>query len=299
MTAPSAASVAARADALRRLELRVSRKIDGLISGDHEGLVRGAGSEAGDAREYQPGDDARRIDWNLTARSGRTHVRDTVADRELETWLVIDGSASLDWGTAEIEKRDLALTSAAAFGLLAARGGNRVGAVVFDGAGARVIEPRAGRDAVMALLSRLERRPRDVEGTGDLAAAIRRMRLVARRRGVLVVVSDLMDDSDWAGELRVASARHDVVVVELRDPREDELPASGLLTLVDPESGRRVEVQTATGRVRERFAAAAAERRAEHRRSVQSAGASHLVLSTDRDWLPEVAHFLSSRRRVR
>jgi uncharacterized protein (DUF58 family) len=298
-TAPGAAEVAARAEALRRLELRVTRKLDGLLAGDHEGSVRGAGSEAGDAREYQPGDDARRIDWNLTARSGRTHVRDTIADRELETWLVVDGSASLDFGTAGCEKRDLALSTAAAFGMLAARGGNRVGAVVFDGAETKVVPPRAGRDAVMALLSRLERRPRDVEGTGDLAGALRRARLAARRRGVVVVVSDLMDDSDWAAELRVASARHDVVVVELRDPREDELPDSGLLTLVDPETGRRVEVQTAAVRVRERFAAAAAARRDAHRRAVLSTGADHLVLSTDRDWLPDVARFVSTRRRVR
>ena len=298
-TPPGAAQVAGRADALRRLELRVTRKLDGLLTGDHEGLVRGAGSEAGDAREYQPGDDARRIDWNLTARSGRTHVRDTIADRELETWLVVDGSASLDFGTADCEKRDLALSSAAAFGLLAARGGNRVGAVVFDGAETQVVAPRAGRDAVMALLSRLERRERDVAGAGDLAAALRRARLAARRRGVLIVVSDLMDDSDWAAELRVASARHDVLVVELRDPREDELPAEGLLTLVDPETGRRLEVQTATRRVRERFAAAAVARREERRRSVRAAGADHLVLSTDRDWLPDVARFASTRRRFR
>lgn len=298
-TGTSAAAAASRADALRRLELRVTRKLDGLLTGDHEGVVRGAGSEAGDAREYQPGDDARRIDWNLTARSGLTHVRDTIADRELETWLVVDCSASLDFGTADCEKRDLALSTAAAFGLLAARGGNRIGAVVFDGEGTEIVAPRAGRDAVMALLSRLERRPRDVEGRADLAGALRRVRLTARRRGVVVVVTDLMDDSDWASELRVASARHDVVVVELRDPREDELPAAGLLTLVDPETGRRVEVQTATARVRERFAAAAAARRDEHRRSVRSAGADHLLLSTDRDWLPEVARFVSTRRRVR
>ena len=298
-TSPGAASVAGRADALRHLELRVTRMLDGLLTGDHQGLVRGAGSEAGDARTYQPGDDARRIDWNLTARSGETYVRDTIADRELETWLVVDGSASLDFGTADCEKRDLALSSAAAFGLLAARGGNRVGAVVFDGADCQVVPPRAGRDAVMALLSRLERRPRDVAGVGDLAAAIRRVRLVARRRGVLVVVSDLLDGGDWEAELRVASARHDVVVVELRDPREDELPAVGLLTLVDPETGRRVEVQTATDRVRERFAAAAVARREQRRHSVRAAGADHVVLSTDRDWLPEVARFVSTRRRYR
>lgn len=297
--APGAAEVAGRADALRHLEVRVSRLLDGLMAGDHEGRVRGAGSEAGDARLYQPGDDARRIDWSLTARSGETYVRDTIADRELETWLVVDGSASLDFGTADCEKRDLALSTAAGFGLLSARGGNRVGAVLFDGDGTEIVAPRAGRDAVMALLSQLERRERDVEGAGDLAAAIRRARLVARRRGVMVIVSDLLDDSDWQAELRVASARHEVVVVELCDPREDALPAAGLLTLVDPETGRRVEVQTATARVRERFAAAAAERRRAVHSCVLAAGADHLVLSTDRDWLADLARFVTTRRRLR
>jgi uncharacterized protein (DUF58 family) len=117
-------------ESLRRLELLVTRKLDGLLQGDHQGIIPGGGTEAGEGRVYQPGDDVRRIDWNLTARSTVTSVRDTVADRELETWLVVDGSASLDFGTADCSKRDLAQAAAAAFGFLTCRAGNRLGAVV-------------------------------------------------------------------------------------------------------------------------------------------------------------------------
>jgi uncharacterized protein (DUF58 family) len=293
------ATVARSASVLRQLELEVTRKLDGILNGDHQGLVRGPGSEAGDARPYQPGDDARRMDWNLTARSAAPYVRDTIADRELEMWLVVDGTASLDFGTARGEKRDIALAAAGAFGFLTSRSGNRVGGVLFDGSTSQVLAPRGGRDALLALLHRLERRPRDEGGEGSLAAAIRRCGLAARRRGMVVVISDLLDGSDWSRELRAVATRHDVVVVEVMDPREDSLPPVGLLTLVDPETGRRREVQTSNPRLRARFEAAAAERRAAMRRAVRSTGAAHLPLSTDRDWLLDVVRFTVTRRRAR
>jgi uncharacterized protein (DUF58 family) len=286
-------------ESLRRLELLVTRKLDGLLHGDHQGIVPGGGSEAGEGRLYQPGDDVRRIDWNLTARSTVTSVRDTVADRELETWLVVDGSASLDFGTADCSKRDLASAAAAAFGFLTARSGNRLGAVVYGPEGTAVLPPRTGRDGVLRLLRRLGRRPAAPQHPASLGAALRRARLVARRRGLVVVISDLLDEDDWPGQLRALASRHEVVVVQVGDPREAELPSVGLLTVVDPETGERHEVQTATRRVRERFAAAAAEQRATAARAVRAAGAAHLELSTDRDWLLDVVRFTAARRRRR
>ncbi|MGH9178065.1 MAG: DUF58 domain-containing protein [Acidimicrobiales bacterium] len=284
---------------LRQLELLITRRLDGLLQGDHQGLVPGGGSEPGDGRAYEPGDDVRRMDWNLTARSGSPHVRNTIADRELELWLVVDGSASLDFGTANCEKRDLALAAAAAFGFLTARDGNRVGALRFGPDGSVVMPPRNGRAALLGLLAQLERRPRADEGTTSLADALRRARLTARRRSLLVVISDLLDTGPWERELRALGLRHDLVVAELRDPRETELPPVGLLTLVDPETGRRVEVQTANPRTRARFAAAAAEQLAARERAVKSAGAGHLILSTDRDWVLDVVRFVARRRRRR
>ena len=284
---------------LRRLELTVTRTLDGLLHGDHRGLLAGAGSEAGEGRLYQPGDDVRRIDWNLTARTTIPHVRDTVADRELETWFVVDGTASLDFGTARYEKRWLAMTAVAAFGFLAARGGNRIGAVVYDGDGTHVLPPRTGRTAVHGLLRRLDRRDRAGEGATPLADALRMVRHLARRRGLVVVISDLLDPGDWQRELRALTARHDVVVAQPRDPREGELPAVGLLMLVDPETGARREVQTSSKKLRAQFAEAAAAQRADAISRVRGAGAAHLDLSTDRDWLLDVVRFVVARRRRR
>ena len=302
--APSAAptgtaELASSERSLRLLELTINRKLDGLIHGDHQSTSIGAGSEGGEGRLYQPGDDVRRIDWNLTARSGDVHVRNTIAERELETWFVIDGSASLDYGTARHEKRDLAASVVGAFGFLVVRAGNRIGAVVFDGDATKVLPPRAGRSAVLDLVVRLQRRDRtDGEG-GGLAASLRKVRLLARRRGLVVVVSDLLDDSDWPTELRSLAARHDVIVAHLTDPREDELPPVGILALVDPETGQRREVQTSSRKFRARYAAAAAERRATIDDRLRRSRAQHLQVSTDRDWLRDVVHHIAKRSRRR
>jgi uncharacterized protein (DUF58 family) len=303
---------------LRQLELAVTRKLDGLLHGDHQGLVPGGGTEPADGRVYAPGDDVRRMDWNLTARTSIPHIRTTIADRELETWLVVDTSASLDFGTVACEKRDLALAAAAAFTFLTARGGNRVAASLF-GPEAAVVPPRSGRVAALALLHRIEQRGRAASGADSttLAEALRRVRHTARRRGLVVLITDLIDvperltppmsgghpvapgSKNWQRELRALALRHEVVVVEVRDPRESNLPSVGLLMLVDPETGQRLEVQTSNPKVRARFAELAATKQAEHARSVRATGAAHLVLSTDRDWLFDIVRFVAARRRRR
>jgi uncharacterized protein (DUF58 family) len=295
----AAAGLLDRGRALRELELTVSRRLDTIIQGDLRGLLPGTGTETADSRPYLPGDDVRRMDWNLLARTGEPHVRDTIGDRSLTTWLVIDATASVDFGTQRCEKRDLALAAAASFGLLSTRAGGSVGALVYDGVGSWVLPPRAGRDGVMGLLHRLEGRPRADLGRPSLALALRRVRLTAQRRGMVVVITDLLDDGPWARELRGLGTRHDVVVAELRDPREHELPAVGLLWLVDPETGRKLEVQTASRRTRERFAAAAGAGRGARTREVRAAGAGHLVLSTDGDWLIDVVRYVAARRKLR
>jgi uncharacterized protein (DUF58 family) len=289
---PATLSPAHHEAALRQLELRITRRLDGLLHGDHQGLVLAAGTDMGEAREYRVGDDVRRMDWNLTARTTVPHVRDTVAERELETWLVVDRSASMNFGTANCEKRDLAIGAMAAFAFLNNRAGNRTGAVL---AGVdkkpAVIPARSGRDAVLALLHTVIDKAApapDGSGPGDLAAALAITDRLARRRGLVVVVSDFLDQGQWQPALRRLAGRHQVVAVEVRDPREDELPAVGLLTLVDPETGRRVEAQTNSAKLRARFAEAATAQRAATGRAVRSAGARHLVLSTDRDWFVDL-----------
>lgn len=298
----AAASVPATV-AARRLRLDVARRLDGLLSGDHLGYLPGPGTEAAEARAYLPGDDVRRIDWAVTARTGSTQVRDAVAERELETTLLVDLTASMSFGTVRQEKRDLALAVAAAVMHLAGGPGDRVGAVVLSAEGLRRLPPRGGRDAALALLHRLLQEPR-ADGAGpDLAAGLVAVLNPPRRRGLVVVLSDLLAPvgaaPTWARPLRMLASRHDVVVAEILDPRELTLPDVGMLRLVDPETGRHLEVQTRSTALRERYAAAAASRRAGHGAEIRRAGAGHVVLRTDRDWLVDLATFLATRRRLR
>ena len=297
--AASPASPASREAALRQLELRITRRIDGLLHGDHSGLVLAAGTDMGEAREYQIGDDVRRMDWNLTARTTVAHVRDTIAERELETWLVVDRSASMAFGTALSPKSEVATGVSAAFAFLNNRAGNRVGCVLADRADRPTVVPaRSGRDPVLALLHLLLNKP-GLDGPGDLARAMATAERVARRRGLVVVVSDFLDPGPWAMALRRLAGRHHVIAIEVRDPREDGLPAVGLLTLVDPETGRRVEVQTDSPRLRARFEAAARDQRDRIGRAVRDAGARHLVLSTDRDWFVDLVRAVERWRAAR
>ncbi|MFC9516902.1 DUF58 domain-containing protein [Nocardiaceae bacterium NPDC056970] len=282
--------------ALRTLELTVRRRLDGVLHGDHLGLIPGPGSEPGDAREYQPGDDVRQMDWSVTARTTHPHVRQTVADRELETWLVIDLSASLDFGTALCEKRDLAVAAASAVTYLAGGSGNRIGAVVTTGDRLVRIPARGGRVHAQAMLRRIATTPHAAEGVrGDLRGALESLRRPERRRGLAVVISDFLGPIDWERSLRALSGRHELLGIEVLDPRDLELPDAGDVVLSDPESGRTREFAT-TPRLRADFAQAAAAHRADVETTLRRCGAPRLSLSTDRDWISDVVRFVGSRR---
>jgi uncharacterized protein (DUF58 family) len=287
--------------ALDRLQLNVTRRLDGLLHGDYLGLLPGPGSEPGEAREYRAGDDVRRMDWPVTARTTVPHVRTTIADRELETWLAVDLSPSLDFGTVGMLKRELAEGAVAAFAYLAGRGGNRIGAVVTEGGPAKAIPPRPGRGGARSLLRTVTTLPRG-EGAGNLAELIDKTRRHARRRGLAVVISDFLEDeddpSDWPRELRRLAVRQQVLCVEILDPAELALPDVGVLDLMDPETGATVEVQTGNARFRARYAEAAAEQRRRIAAGIRSGGAAHLRLSTGSDWLRDIAAFIAQRRHL-
>jgi len=297
--AAAVSTTAPRDEVLRRLELIVTRRLDGLLLGDHLGLVPGHGSDLGETRVYQPGDDVRRIDWNVTARTRVPHVRETIVDRELETWVLVDLSASLDFGTAACEKRDLALAAAATVGFLTARGGNRIGAVLLDSTGATTTVPaRAGRAHLLGLLQRVATAPRaDGTGSTDLGPGIARLAATMPRRGLAVVVSDFLSRGPWDRPLRRLGMRHEVLCVEVVDPRELALPSVGIVELIDPETGSVREVHTGAAGLRARYAAAAADQRSSIARAVRGAGADQLQLRTDRDWLGDLVRFVSWRRR--
>ncbi|MEU1607388.1 DUF58 domain-containing protein [Micromonospora matsumotoense] len=305
---------------LSRLQLLVTRKLDGLLQGDYAGLLPGPGSEAGESREYRPGDDVRRMDWPVTARTTTPHVRRTVADRELETWLAVDLSASLDFGTGRWLKRDVVVAATAALTHLTVRGGNRIGAVIGTGAQpppapARRWRPaptppagpgvltrvpaRSGRREAQALLRAVAHTPLR-PGRGDLGALVDLLNRPPRRRGLAVVISDfLAPPAQWGRPLRKLRVRHDVLAIEVVDPRELELPDVGVLPVVDPETGELHEVQTADPRLRRRYAEAAAAQRGAIAAELRAAGAGHLLLRTDRDWLLDMVRFVAAQRHAR
>lgn len=282
---------------LRTLELEVRRRLDGLLQGNHLGLVPGPGSEPGEARPYQPGDDVRRMDWAVTARTTTPHIRETVADRELETWVVADMSASLDFGTALCEKRDLVVCATAAVAHLTGGGGNRIGALVSNGEGTTRLPARGGLPHARGLVRRLAETPRAAEGVrGDLAGALEQLRRPPRRRGLAVAISDFLGPLDWERPLRALGGRHELIAIEIVDPRDVDLPDVGTVVLADPETGRQREVH-ASALLRKEFGAAANAHRQTVAAGLRRAGAAHLVLRTDSDWIADMVRFVVARKR--
>jgi uncharacterized protein (DUF58 family) len=280
---------------LRALDITISRRVEGLLAGDYRSTQHGAGTELAQIRAYEPGDDVRRIDWNVTARTGEPHVRVDLAERALVTWIVLDASASMRFGTAERRKADVAEGAALAIGHVATRRGNRLGIVTFGGQRPQTIPPRQGRVGLLGVVGALRSHDDGRSGTGSLADALRRVGAVAHQRALVVVVSDFRGPLDWRRPLLRLAARHDVVAIEVRDPREQELPELGELWLVDPEDGRQLRVDTGDGGLRSRFAAAAERERQQVASTITSAGARHVVLSTEGDWLRWLALFLKRR----
>jgi uncharacterized protein (DUF58 family) len=280
---------------LRALDVTVGRRIRGLVPGEFRAHDLGGGTELAQVRPYQPGDDVRRIDWNVTARTTVPHVRIHVPERALTTWLLLDCSASMTFGTADRRKADVAEGVAVAMGHIATQRGNRLGLVTFGGRSDRRLPPRGGRDGLLALL--LSSRNDGEEGNdaplippvASLESGVRFAAAAATRGGLVTLVSDFRGPRDWRRPLAAVAARHHVLAVEIRDPREDDLPDVGELTLLDAESGREVRVDTSSRRLRERFAEAAAGERASLGADLRRLGVRHVVLSTSGSWLRSLA----------
>ncbi|WP_067970129.1 DUF58 domain-containing protein [Nocardiopsis trehalosi] len=296
--------------ALHHLDLKVVRRLEGLLHGEHLGLRLGPGSEPAEARTYQPGeDDVRRMDWSVTARTTTPHVRDLVADRELETWTLLDLSASMDFGTGSQEKRDIAIGALAAVNILTQRVGDRFGAHFLHRGRIRRWPARSGTAALLSLLSTVAAAPRGAPGdtapgAASLADALADFARTRSRRGLRVVVSDFLDTPpdpgappDWERPLRLLASRHQAIAIEVLDPRELDLPDIGLVTVQDPETGRVREVRL-TARVREDYRRAALAQRGAVQAALRRCGVPHLVLRTDRDWVVDMARFVVEQRRT-
>jgi uncharacterized protein (DUF58 family) len=281
---------------LRALDVQIGRRMESILAGDYRSTAHGQGTELAQVRPYVPGDDVRHIDWAVTARTGEPHVRVHLAERVLVTWLVLDTSPSMQFGTGERRKADVAEGAAIAVGHLATRRGNRLGITTFGDSEPRALPPTAGRVGLLGLLGALQREPAEGRvGATSLGGALARVGALARQRSFVVVVSDLRGPMDWRRPLLELAGRHHVLALEIRDPREQELPNMGELWLVDPETGRQLRVDTRNSRLRARFAAAAAEERGTVAGLLASAGVRHHVLTTSGDWLRSLAVFLRRR----
>jgi uncharacterized protein (DUF58 family) len=289
---------------LRRLEWRVIRRLDGRLQGDYRTLFRGTGVDVVDLREYQPGDDLRHIDWNVTARTDTPHVREFVEDREVTAWLLLDRSGSMGFGPVDRRKHVVLAEVAATVAQLLSRGGNRIGALLFDTELEETIPPRQGRRQVLRILSRLLRDRPDGAGRRsgtqtDLGVPLRAMLGIARRRSLLVIVSDFLTEPGWERPLAQLAQRHDVVAIQVIDRREFELPAAGMIYVEDAETGEQIFVDTDDPGFRRRLRAAADERQAGLVASARSAGVDLFTVATDEDLVRALARMAELRRRRR
>lgn len=272
---------------IEALDVAVGRLVARRLPGDRRASGVGAGTELAQLRAYEIGDDVRHIDPAATARTGQPHVRAHVPERALTTWIVIDVSPSMAFGTTRRLKADVAEGAALVFGRLGVRRAGSVGLVAFGAAEPRVLPPRGSKPGMVALRRMLEEgvAPDGQQDRDGLSEALRRLSRLARQPGLLVVISDFRDQRGWERPLGSLRTRHSVLAVEISDPREAELPAVGHLALVDPESGAVIQVDTSRRRVRDRFAALERERREALTRELRRLRCDHVALSTGEDWL--------------
>jgi len=283
---------------LRRLEWTVVRRLEGLLQGDYRSLLRGTGVDLADLREYQYHDDVRHIDWNVTARLGTPHVREYLEDREITAWFLLDLSASVDFGSGAVSKRDLLAEFTAMLCRLLAGKGNRVGAILFHAGVDRVIPARGGRQQVLHILDAvMKRAPAKTPRPTDLALALREAGRILRRRSVAFLVSDFISMPGWEQPLGALASRHEVVAVRLCDPLESRLPDLGFITFQNCETGEQLFVDTHDRGFRRRFAGIAAARDEALRAAFAGAGVDALELSTEDDLVDAVVHFVQMRRR--
>ena len=294
---PPRAEAADSEGLLRRLEWTVIRRLDGLLQGDYRTLMRGAGLDLADLREYQHHDDVRHIDWNVTARLQQPYVRQFTEDRELAAWFLIDLSASVDFGSDIRAKRAVAREFTGVLARLLTRHGNRVGALLYGTEVDTVIPARAGRLHVLHLLQRMAQRPAEAPpGATQLRDLLIAGQRIVKRRSTVFVISDFISPPGWEQALAELSRRHDVTAVRLFDPLEMELPDLGLVTLRDAETGEQLLVDTHDAGFRARFAAAARAREEALLSSLAQAGVDTLELATDDDLLDAILRFADLRR---
>lgn len=285
---------------LHRLDWQVIRRLDGYLQGDYRSLFRGSGVDFADLREYQPQDDIRYIDWNVSARMDTPYVREYMEDREIIAWFLLDLSPSVDFGTLDTQKRTILVDFVGVLSRLLTRHGNRVGAVMFGSGVQHTVPARGGRMHVLRLINDLLKQPHlnHVPMT-DLSALIRGGLHSIKKRSLVFVVSDFISTPGWERTLGLLAQRHEVIAIRLWDPRETTLPDVGHIVLEDMETGEQLFVDTSDKKFRQRFMDAAQKREAALTESFKHAGVDVLQLSTEADLIHSIASFVMLRRQRR
>ncbi|HVW74295.1 MAG TPA: DUF58 domain-containing protein [Rhizomicrobium sp.] len=282
---------------LRRLDLPVMRRLEGLLQGDHKSPSRGDGLDLADLREYQFHDDVRRIDWNATARLDVPYVRDYLEDREIPVWFLLDMSPSMMFAGVSISKHAVLMEFAVLMCRLMLGRGNRAGALIFSHGVDRVIPVRGGRQQLLQILNTVAAH-RARPGATDLKQVLADADNRIRRRSLLFVVSDFISATGWEKALSALAARHDVIAVRLTDPLENHLPDLGFVTFQDAESGEQIFVDTGDKGFRQRFAVAAADRDKRLRLLFEKAGVDVVELATDDDVMDAMVRFAAMRKQL-
>lgn len=281
---------------LRRLEFKVIRRLDGFLFGDYRGIFYGPSLDLAEVREYQPGDEVKRIDWNVTARMNRLFIRQYLEERELTAWLLVDLSPSMGFGTRRHLKREVAAEFAAVAAYIITRHGDKVGCLAFPGRTLPVVPPRAGRVQALRILQVLTRAGLGEGGLTNLAEALRHAGRMLRRRRLLFLISDFLAPAGWDGPLRDLARRHDVIAVWIRDPAEEELPDVGVIPIRDPETGQQAWVDSSDRRVRAAYREMVQARQGEVREILRRARVDVLELSTAAPMVEPLVKFITLRR---
>lgn len=283
---------------LLRLDWQVIRRLDGLLQGDYRTLFYGYGVDFADLREYQPGDDIRYIDWNVTARMDAPYVRQYVEDREITAWFLLDMSPSMDFGLVDNHKRTVLIDFVSSVAQILTRHGNRVGALLYGDRVAKTIPARGGRLHVLRLVNDMLKQPQLPQSSAtDLGVLLRAGLNTLRRRSLVFIVSDFISEPGWENALNLLAQRHEVLAIRLFDPRETELPDIGPIMIEDAETGEQLYVDTHDRHFRQRFREAAEAREAELRERFRRAGVDALTLSTEEDLVRALVRFVKLRGR--
>jgi len=283
---------------LQRLDWHVIRRLDGLLQGNYRSLFYGAGLDFADLREYQPEDDIRYIDWNVTARMQAPYVRQYVEDREISAWFLLDLSPSMDFGTLQAQKRTVLIDLVATLARLLTRHGNRVGALLYGSRVERTVPARSGRIHVLRLINDLLRQPvAEQVPLTSLSALLEAGLHTIKQRSLIFIVSDFISEPGWERPLKGLARRHEVLAVRVWDPREVDLPDVGAVIMQDAETGEQLYVDTRDRAFRARFREAALQREAQIRETLGRAGVDLLALSTEEDLVRALVRFAGLRKR--